>query len=482
MINNKLRELAVIASDGSKDGARRFAEFAGSAYFNKNSEVAVFCNFLVQCALRQDFEPVNLQYVSRNLFNGKLVSERKKAFLLTRARKLFEHYLKIREFEKSKDPGNNLLLKALIAGGAKTQTRAVSKKLDDNFRQQVYRDAESISHGIALQKALIEIHGFNIEKDLSKEYLKLSDLIDKQFIISKLELANSQLSRKYHVLGSEKADFRFLADVVGYVKQNSEMFRKNEPALYSEYLVLRMMTPGENEKFFHELFDYVTSGRRKFSSAGLELAYYSLINYASNRASMGDSVFLNYLFRIYQSFEKNGFYESMKIVQDLDFAGIIVVSLRVGKNSWAVNFLKKYSAKLPAETKKDTVNLAYGLIEFSKKNFEQSAKYISQVDYVNAFFYLKAKETLVKICYETGDNDALVPLLDSMRHYLNRKKKLLSIHYNRYIDFLNCVSILVRSRNKDRMQAYKLFDELRKKKNLISYEWFNEKLCELEEG
>ena len=107
--------------------------------------------------------------------------------------------------------------------------------------------------------------------------------------------------------------------------------------------------------------------------------------------------------------------------------------------------------------------------------------HIEKVNYINSYYYLKSKETLIKIYYETNDMLALVPLLDSTRHYLNRRKNLLSIHYKRYMDFLKCVGFLLRIRQRDADNAYKIRNELKSNKNIISYEWLLEKLYETSE-
>ena len=101
------------------------------------------------------------------------------------------------------------------------------------------------------------------------------------------------------------------------------------------------------------------------------------------------------------------------------------------------------------------------------------------MNYINSYYYLKSKETLIKIYYEKEDMQALIPILDSTRHYLNRKKNLLSIHHKRYLEFLRCVSLLIRIKQRDADDAYKLRDELKRSRNVISHEWLLEKLYEI---
>ncbi len=480
MINPKLKELSeIISSSSDKEERKRFEEFLLSPYFNKSQKTAKFCLFLVKCSAEGVIDSISERSLRSAIFRGEAINGKKFGFLCTNAKKLFEEYLTLNEFEKESGLQQNLLLKSLNRTGARKNFDSLSKRIDSIFKKSLYHDHDYFSDRIMFQKAIMERKGIDFEKDLSKEYFILSEYVDKQFAISKLELVNSYLSRKYHVLGKERAELNLLEESVKFIEDDREHFRKNETAIFSEYLIHKMMSSGDNEKYFHELFEYVSSNHRKFTQEGLELVYYPLINYGSNRAALGDSIFLNYVFRIYQSFEKNGYYGRLKTLQDLDFISIIIISLRVGKTAWAEKFHRKYSGRLNADTRQDTENLSRGLTEFSKKNYNDAVSYLGRVNYINSYYYLKCKETLIKIFYETNDMLALIPLLDSTRHYLNRRKSILSIHFKRYVDFLKCVKHLVQVRQKDNGNAYKIRNELRSNHNIISHEWLLEKYNEI---
>jgi hypothetical protein len=73
-----------------------------------------------------------------------------------------------------------------------------------------------------------------------------------------------------------------------------------------------------------------------------------------------------------------------------------------------------------------------------------------------------------------------MPLLDSTRHYVKRRKAILSIHHDRYMEFLKCMTLLVKIRQKEKGDTFKLRSELKRNKNIISSDWLAEKLYELE--
>lgn len=475
LINQRLTELAgCIAKDERKD----FFDFLDSPFLNKSATAKRFCKFLVDTAYAGTIDTINEKKLRAVIFGGAQFNKKNFGNHCTNARKLFEHYLILRELEKRAEMKSGLLLEGMVSRKLFRSYDSFSVQAERELQKNPYHDLNYYSQSIAFKRLQMDRKGIDIETDLSKDYRLLSGLADRQFSLFKLQIVNSMLSRKYHVLGIEKEKVTFLDEVMNYVEENREQIRKNDIALFSEYLILKMMSSEDNERYFHELFEHISSNFRRYSQEGLELVYYPLVNYGSNRAALGDSVFLNYVFRIYVLFEKNGYYTRLKSMQDLDFISVIIISLRVGKVRWAENFRKKYISKLSSGSLDDNESLAKGLTAFARKKYSDAVEHIGKVNYINSYYYLKSKETLIKIYYETSDMIALMPVLDTTRHYLKRRKSILSIHYKRYMDFLKCVGILVRSK-KDPSEAFLLKDELRKNKNMISSDWISEKMHEL---
>ncbi|MBK8551882.1 MAG: hypothetical protein IPL53_12765 [Ignavibacteria bacterium] len=144
-------------------------------------------------------------------------------------------------------------------------------------------------------------------------------------------------------------------------------------------------------------------------------------------------------------FEIKGFYSDMENFQDIDFISIVIASLRLNKISWVESFVGKYKSKLINEFKKDTVNLIKALISFEKKEYDSAIEFLNKVNYQNSYYYLKSKETLMQVYFEQQEYEALQSLIDSTRHYLNRRRDVLSIHYERYMMFLKYLGMLLKS-------------------------------------
>ena len=163
----------------------------------------------------------------------------------------------------------------------------------------------------------------------------------------------------------------------------------------------------------------------------------------------------------------------------MDLISIVIASLRLNKISWVESFIDKYRSKLTGEFRSDTENLVKALISYKKRDYNKSIELLNKVNYQNSYYYLKSKETLMQIYYEQKDFEPLQSLLDSTRHYLKRRREVLSIHYDRYFMFLKYTGTLLKAMDGDKSKLMILKKELKKNNNVIAREWLMEKAEQL---
>ena len=119
------------------------------------------------------------------------------------------------------------------------------------------------------------------------------------------------------------------------------------------------------------------------------------------------------------------------------------------------------------------------MIAFYHKKYKECVTFLNNVGYKYTYFYLKSKETLIKAYFELGEIDAMEAVIDAAKHYLKRHKQLLSIHYDRYMLFLNYVTKISRLDKKQKPELKMLMKQLDDNRTTISREWFIEKIIEM---
>jgi len=458
---------------------KRLSEFIRSPFFNKNDVVISLFDYIVKSMKSSDETDLEKRSVWKIIFPGEKYNDLKLRSLTSELKRLIENFLTVISGDENETRKKISLTEFFEQRNMVKNFNAVSKELEDHFKNEFNRNFDFYTDFVSYERSVLNQKGRNIEKDLDWIYFGMSDNIDRYFISAKLELINSLLSRKYHVLGNIAPKVKFIDEMVTFVEENLSSIEKNDPLIYSEYLVLKMMTSENGDKFFNKLLNFVIKNIDRFKHNELEQVYFSVINYGFNKIAMGEKIYLKKIFNVYSTFEENGFYNRKKFFQDIDFISIVIIGLHLKNIEWVENFFHKYFKKILPDFREDTGNLIKGFIDYSKKNYNEAIESLSKVNYQHSYYYLKSKETLIQIYYEIGEFETMEYIADSTRHYLKRKKDVLSIHYSRYNDYLKYIAILLKARLKDKNEKGILINELKKNINVIGRDWLLEKVKEI---
>jgi hypothetical protein len=158
---------------------------------------------------------------------------------------------------------------------------------------------------------------------------------------------------------------------------------------------------------------------------------------------------------------------------------IVICGLSAKETKWVNYFFEKYKSNIAHEFKRDTINLASALISFAAKKYRECITQLNKVGYKYSYFYLKSKETLIKVYYELGELNSLEAAIDAAKHYLKRHQDILSIHYERFMLFLNYVNRLTKLDKKNKGEIKLLMKRLDENRNTLAREWLIEKIIEL---
>lgn len=473
----KIYKLSELIKSLSMHEFKEFGDFLRSPLHNKSRKILIFYELINKNFENFRSKVIYRKAISEYVYPGEKYNDQNIRTLISNFIKLLEKFLMYKQLEKDVSQQKLLLTKIFKERDALKNFEITAKELFDDMDREFNRNQDYYYRFINLKNTWINYSGENLEVNLDNLYYELSDAVDLLFIVSKFKTINSLLSRKYHTFGNIKLKFWGIDESKNYIKDNLTQIEKEHPIVYSEYLTLMMMLNPEKTKYFYDLKRHVLKNAGNYSMEELEEVYYSLTNYCINKVSAGDRNFLKNLYKIYKEFELSKLYRNMKYIQYTDFLSIIINTLYFDDIMWAEYFYKNYRNKISSEFKKDTENLASGFILFHHKKYNESIELLNQVSYKNSYFYLNAKEALMKIYYELGELNSLESVMDAMRHYLKRHREVLLIQYERYMSFLNLVTHLTKINSK--LKAELLIKELKKSPNAIGADWLEKKIREL---
>lgn len=476
MKESKLEELITNITESE---FKKFGEFIHSPFHNKSKKVIELYNFIEEQKINFDSNKITREAIARYVYKTKNYNDQNVRSLISSFTKLLEEFLAYNQQLKEPMKRNLLLLELFKNRGMHKSYELMDNYVKDSLVKEFNRNFDFYSIEFIHTGTELNYVGTNLDTNLDSYYDKMSDTMDKLYIVTKLNIINSSLSRKYQAFGNIKLKFSGSEEIIKYVESNLTEIKKSHPNIYSEFLILMMMLKPEKETYFQNLSKHVVKNLSKYNIEELEEVYYSLTNYCINKIAIGKMNFLDSLNSLYKSFEKNGFYSNLINIQYTDFLSVILSGLHLNQRQWVEYFFEKYKDNISADFKGDSINLTSALLLLSSGKYDKCVDYLNKVNLKNSYFYLKTKETLIKIYYETGDKHLLEPVIDAMRHYLKRRKEVLYIHYERYMNYLKLVNHLIKIGDKDSAELKILKKEIARNPNTIAIEWINQKVEEM---
>lgn len=476
MRESKLTEMLKGISPGE---FKRFGEFLISPFHNKSKKILQLYDLINTNYVEFDSNSITNERISKTIFAGEENKDLNVRNLISNFTALLEEFLILTSIRKNTIFDRIILLRALRDRNIKKSFEMTSREIEERIASAFNKDINFYYNELTYKGILLNYHGEDLDLDLDKSFFEMAENTDYLFIATKLNLVNSVFSRK--ILSGKNLYTKFwaLEHIIDFIEKNIERIENEHPIIYSEYKIFIMMLEPEKVKHFRDLEKHVTKNVGRFNDEDLSHAYYSLTNYCVNMIAIGEEKYVQSLYKIHTNFESTGFYEKNRNIQYTDFMSVIMCGLDIKDYKWVSYFFEKYKANISSEVKRDTINLASALIAFSTKKYKECLTHLNNIGYRYTYFYLKSKETLIKVYYDMGEIDSLIAAIDATKHYLKRHKAVLSIHYERYILFLNYVTGLIKLDRKKKPEIKIMMKKLDEDRTTIARDWLIEKIIEL---
>jgi hypothetical protein len=156
------------------------------------------------------------------------------------------------------------------------------------------------------------------------------------------------------------------------------------------------------------------------------------------------------LFEIYDDALKNDVLSNPATgsIDLLRFRNVIHTALDISNTGWAEQFIKNYVKTLPQDQVKNLENFFYGMIEYSKGNYEMTIEYISKVNQSQFVFMNDLKFLYLKCYYDLNHIENAISLVSSYRHYVSYNDAIPIDHKQHIFDFLKKYLALINLKSK----------------------------------
>jgi len=392
--------------------------------------------------------------------------------------KQLEKFLIISSLEKDKISGTLFL------------TRELRERSIEKYFEQIVSEINKLRHlkfGKGFQNTLTLLklnfeeyllhNSRSDEKNLhrlSKERIKLSEYI---VVYSKLFEYFNDVYFSEHKNHSDSG-LLTIKNVIDYVEKNKHYFTKYYPNIWTLYLIYKAIADSYDYEKIKSAIKYFRKNEEHFTDGFLQFGYSSLIKLVFTKINSGYGNAYNDFCKILFDIESSGVLKRITFIQPRNLPSFVSAALYSKNTAFAEKLVTEYNSKIIESLREQVIIICRAIIEFSKCNYSSVIRMLTNVKPRDPMLYIYCKTTLIKAYYETNAYRNIYPLIDSVKHYLQRRTDIAEISPN-ILKFLYYSSKLSQSKGNNRKGFELLKTKLSKENYFFDKYWTLEKMNQL---
>ena len=172
-----------------------------------------------------------------------------------------------------------------MAKNFETQQKKINRSVPKDFDKD---------ENFYFNNAMTELSKFHFRLERNEEKLpddiqNVSDNLDLYFVSAKLNMLHFLYYYKKSNPKSE-SDLFFSDAILQYIEENSKKLKKENPIIYSKFLVLMTIWKPEEEQYFFELKSFVFSKMQNMTLGNAEYLISALMNYTLEKCNEGNKI------------------------------------------------------------------------------------------------------------------------------------------------------------------------------------------------
>ena len=446
----------------------KLKHFVESPYFNKNEEVCLLFDYLRSHAPHFPVRKIMKETVYRKVFPGKEYNRQHLNHLMNYLLKLVERFMAIEKFAEQPVKVELELLASCIDRKLDGPYQRYEKRAAALLKQQKQRDQDY--YFFELKMADLTATFFHNQSIRPHDYRLqfLADRLDIFYLVSKLKYSCAMLDRKNSVAVEYKVN---LIQDFEHCIPESDFFE--HPAIRIYYLLYSMLRNEDQDHHYQQFREWLDRHQDGFSREDVQELYYWAINYCIRKIRGGNRRFIEELLQLYLT----GIEETILLENDQlspwTFKNIVKLGLGTKRYDWTENFVKTYLDKLPASFREDALHYNMANLHFIRKEYDDAARHLNQVEFKDIYYLLDSKVLLLKIYYEECEIEPMLALAQSFKVFLRRNKIVTSNVKMVYQSFIKILLKLTKVYKDGNVEL--LIETIENTGSLTDREWLLEK-------
>lgn len=442
---------------------RSFSEFLVSPYFNKNKNVIKLYQYLKKQYPDFKKEKLHKEIVFSKIYPEEKFNNKSYEDLVYLFLRLAEKFLVNNRLNQNSIRSSLILLDELVERKLEKHYRTYHKKIT----KLIEAENELNVYDYKYQLAYIARKHFlapNPRKYDPILHTTIEDL-DQFYFFNKLRLTCYLLDWK-NIL-SVDVDINFIEPIIKKLEEQKE----NLAPIMEIYLTIyHLQTKPSTDERFIELKQLLKKHQSFITNKEKTELYIFAINYCTFQMQKNNNVYFYveqcldlYLEGIQQKF----LYDNGHLTP-WTFKNVVKLGFNLKKYDWTAEFIHQYHKHLEKQYQEDAFHYNMADWHYRMKQYKEAQTHLIQVQYSDIFYVFGTKAMLLKIYFETDEEEALLSMIASFTIYLKRNKKIANNFKQTYLNFTNYLYKIIRAKSSKLPQ---LIEEIKQVQPMANRRW-----------
>ncbi|MFN0201482.1 MAG: hypothetical protein ACKVTZ_08175 [Bacteroidia bacterium] len=434
MQNSKLLKILRQLNDAERTQLKKFVR---SPYFNESKAVTTLVEFVLPLLHEKEEEKLAKEKLFTHLYPHNEYKEGKVNDLMKITLELVEKFIQVHtqnlpEFRLDTEIFAQIrLTQFYLSRQNEKMALATLKNVQQLHEKSDYRNNQFFYRQFLIEEYLGKLPAMDEAQHESLDLQRIIDNVQLFYLLTQLEYY-CHIASQQHIINTNY-DIDFFDDILAYIAKNAKI--QHIPALNIYYHTACMLRYPLQRSHFEQAYQLIQQYAQLFPITEKKNLYRILRNYCAKRSGRYFEEQLWDLYRI--SLESSLLYDEWEYIPAITFESIVILSLRLKKVDWVVNFLENYHPYLPQKAENEHYQYCRAKLYFAQKNYTHIVKILNSMDTKSSLSKIKKRRLLLQTYFELAKEnqkeqyiyEELLDLnLKSFVKFLNDKKTI-STHY-----------------------------------------------------
>lgn len=449
---HKSKSLQLIATFSDEE-IRRFSEFLRSPYFNKNTRVAGLFDELKKHFPAFESKSILKEKLYAKLFKGKPYNEQVMKNLNTELFRLLREFLAHDMFGKNRIERSISLITNLTSRDT-TQLFEKETESTENYARENREDIKELYHLLNRieEEKLANVILNNRQSESTVHIMKSGEYLVIYFLKNLFRLLINHRINEFSFNASSEVNLmdEFLKNldinsILAYMEKHNI---ESSVQLKLLYLALMCNIRVNDSNTYQSFRDLLFESIEQFTKAESQHLLHLLESVIAQKINSGMLEYYKDLFETYEYELKHDLYKPnrQQPLTIMKYRNIYLTALKTGKFEWAEKFIHDYRDELQKKDRQSIVDLSMAQLNFEKKDFEATLKYLQKVKTSQVFYKIDVKVLSLMALYELSHYETALSAIDSFRKMLTNNKTLTELYSGKNRNFSAILGQLIKAK------------------------------------